>query len=418
LENIKETIYRKAYQLLIKNARYGTTKDGRKYFYICPAQGKYPHQWLWDSCFHCISMSHFNVDLAKKEMMTLLSMVQEDGFLPCVTFWKSNIFTRIFNNFFYSSDHFSRITQPPVLGISLEKIYERSKDEEFLRKALPLAKKYYCWLMKNRDIDNDGLVSIIHPFESGADECPVFDKIYGLNHSNTLTVYLCLVKNLMDCKRLDWNLDKISREGIFNVESVGFNCIYAQGLRSMSRLFSEVGNDKDARFFSKMAEKTEKAILQKTYDNVKDVFLDLAFSEKLRVPVVSFFSLMPLILDTIDPVISDLIIRKHLLNPKEFWAPYPIPSVSMDDPYFSASGTTLLWRGPTWININWFIFNGLKKHGYKEIAREILKKTVELILKSGFREFYNPFTGEGLRTKDYGWSTLVVDMLESMGEMG
>ncbi|RLE45252.1 hypothetical protein DRJ22_04825 [Candidatus Woesearchaeota archaeon] len=405
-----------AYELLLQNARQGKTSEGKEYFYICPAPGKYPHQWLWDSCFHAIVMKHFNVELAEKEMITLLSMVQEDGFLPCTIFWDANFFVRFFNNFLYSSKYFNRITQPPVVGISLEKIYSKTKNKQFLERTLPLAKKYYLWLMKKRDIDNDGLVSVIHPFETGADECIVFDKIYGLKNPTTLTIYYYLLKNLRQCKRLDWDLEKISKEEVFNVESVGFNCIYAQGLRSLSRLFSEVDNDKDARFFNKKANATEKVIFEKCYDNVNDIFLDLAFRDKLKVPVVSFFSLMPLILDNIDPVIADFVVKEHLLNPKEFWSPYPIPSVSMSDPSFSSSGTTLLWRGPTWINVNWFIFNGLKKHGYHDVAKEILKKTIELVAKSGFREFYNPFTGEGMRTKDYGWSTLIVDMIKDISK--
>ncbi len=410
---IIRNIEKKAYELLLQNVRQGKNPEGKEYLYICPSPGKYPHQWLWDSCFHAIVMRHFNLDLAEKEMITLLGMVQEDGFLPHVIFWDANSFVRIFNNFLHSSKNFNRLTQPPVVGISLEKIYNKSKDKQFLEKVLPLAKKYYLWLMKKRDIDNDGLVSIIHPFEAGADENPTFDKIYGLKHPNMFTIYYSLMKNLRDCKRFDWDLEKISKEGIFNVKSVSFNCIHAQGLRSLSRLFSEIGNDKDARFFNKKANKTEKAVFKKCYDSSRGLFFDLAFKDEIMIPVITYFSLMPLILDNLDQRILGLIVDKHLTNPDEFWLPYPIPSVARNESSFSPNETILIWRGGTWINVNWFIFNGLKKHGYHDIAKEIFKKTLELVIKSGFREFYNPLSGEGLRTKNYSWSTLIVDMLQS-----
>jgi hypothetical protein len=39
-----------------------------------------------------------------------------------------------------------------------------------------------------------------------------------------------------------------------------------------------------------------------------------------------------------------------------------------------------------------------------------VEKTKELVLRGGFREFYNPFTGEPYGAPGFGWSTLVLDM--------
>jgi len=69
-----------------------------------------------------------------------------------------------------------------------------------------------------------------------------------------------------------------------------------------------------------------------------------------------------------------------------------------------------LWRGPTWVCINWFLARGLRKHGFTDEAARIVEKTKELVLRGGFREFYNPFTGEPYGAPGFGWSTLVLDM--------
>lgn len=37
--------------------------------------------------------------------------------------------------------------------------------------------------------------------------------------------------------------------------------------------------------------------------------------------------------------------------------------------------------------------------------------SAHLVLKSGYREFYNPLTGKGYGERNFGWSTLLVDML-------
>lgn len=413
LPSLKNQIKNEALKVLMKNAKHGLTKKGQEYFYICPAIERYTHQWLWDSCFHSIVMSHFDPELAEREIETLLSMTQKDGFLPHIIFWKKDGFPiNLIIKYLYGNEDFHRLTQPPIVGLAIEKIYSKSKNKEFLERTLPSAKKFYLWLMEKRDLDKDGLVSIIHPYESGADENPEFDPIYGLRKTTHLNLTYSIIKNLLDCRKLDWDLKKISDKGHFNVESVEFNSLYALSLSSMSRLFAEIGEDKDSRFFKQQSEKTEKAILKKCYDTVDDVFVDLAFDEKLRVPIKSHFSILPIVLENIDPVIVDFIVNKHILNPNEFWLPYPIPSVPRNNPFFSPSLTSSLWRGPTWININWLIFNALKEKGYQNVAKKIKEKTIELVLKSGFREFYNPITGEGLRSKDYGWSTLVVDMID------
>ena len=89
----------------------------------------------------------------------------------------------------------------------------------------------------------------------------------------------------------------------------------------------------------------------------------------------------------------------------------PVPSVAMTEPNFRPNERFLIWRGPTWININWMLVHGLRKHGFNDEAGDLARRTIELTLQSGFREFYNPHTGEGYGAKNFGWSTLVLDLL-------
>ena len=61
--------------------------------------------------------------------------------------------------------------------------------------------------------------------------------------------------------------------------------------------------------------------------------------------------------------------------------------------------------------MNWLIVRGLRQHGYREQADAIVASSAELVLRSGFREFYNPLTGEGYGARNFGWSTLVLDLI-------
>jgi len=402
-----EFLEKNAYKLLLSNVKTGV-ENGRRYFYICPSPERYPHQFLWDSCFHSIVMRHFNITFAKQEIITLLSMVQSNGFLPHMTFWEN---PTILDRLFYPSSRFSRITQPPVIPIAVEKVYEKFPDKKFLLETLPPLKKYYSWLQNERDIDNDGMICSIHAWEC-VDGDPNFDNLYTSQKLTRIDVALFLLKTILNCKKLKFNARLIYTHDHFMIKSVLVNSIYIQGLRSLARLFKIVEDKKDSIRFERRANKVEKTLLSKCYDKKNKAFYDVYSKKDKKLNVLTISSLTPIILDNIPKRMLNSLIEKHLLNPEEFWLHYPIPSVAKNEHYFDVRNTWPLWRGPTWINTNWLIVKGLQKHGYHEIASEIIQKTKEMILKSGFWEFYNPFTGKGMRTKNYGWSTLVVDMLK------
>jgi glycogen debranching enzyme len=124
---------------------------------------------------------------------------------------------------------------------------------------------------------------------------------------------------------------------------------------------------------------------------------------------------MPLILD-IDKKYVKPLVEEHLLNNKEFYLAYPIPTVARSEPSFLPAPPVIarepiIWRGPTWINTNWYLIKGLQRHGYDQEAQKLIERTVDLVKQSGFREFFNPYTGEGYGAKSFSWSTLVVDLL-------
>src|SRR5439155_9395434 len=127
----------------------------------------------------------------------------------------------------------------------------------------------------------------------------------------------------------------------------------------------------------------------------------------------------PLILEDLDPRKAKRLVDEHLLNEKEFWLPYPIPSVAASerafDPGWRAKTT---WRGPTWMNVNWYLYWGLRAHGRGDIASHIVERSIAMIERSGVREFYDPRTGEGEGARDFGWTTLVLDLIAAEHNTG
>ncbi|MEF9437601.1 MAG: hypothetical protein L0922_02190, partial [Candidatus Mariimomonas ferrooxydans] len=155
--------------------------------YTSPSTKLYPHQWSWDSGFISIGYSYFNEERARKEMTSLLKGQWADGMIPHIRY------NPLFENYFpdagfwnisrskYAPSNIitSGIIQPPVITIAAYYYYRnaRNKDEakEFLKQLYPGLLGFHRFLHEERCPHNDGLVAIVHPWESGVDNSPSWE---------------------------------------------------------------------------------------------------------------------------------------------------------------------------------------------------------------------------------------------------
>ena len=98
-----------------------------------------------------------------------------------------------------------------------------------------------------------------------------------------------------------------------------------------------------------------KAIVGRMISDVwdEDSGIFRATSDHTPVPVITPFNLYPLWTGQLPDNIRDALLA-HLTNPEEFWGELAIPSVSRRDPHFEPD---TMWRGPIWVNINYFFMN-------------------------------------------------------------
>jgi glycogen debranching enzyme len=417
----RDQLISQAKAIFIKNLQQGYSQwKQTSYTFIAPANTEYIYQWQWDTAFHAITLAHFDVDWAKREIDTYLKGQWEDGFLPHVIFWQEKRFlphwVYMESNPWTMRIHTTAITQPAMTAIAVEEIYLKDHQKDFLARTVPALARYHQWLVANRDPDHDGLLAIISPNESGMDELPVFQVALGYTAHNP--VHLHYYYRSADLKNLwyGFNNQKILAEDYFNVEEVLFNCVFVDATRTLARLFLELGQTDQARAMTAIADKTEKAIIDKLWSESDGIFYSVYSRQETMVKVKTAASLMPLLLENLRPDQCRRLIDEHLLNPREFWTEYPVPSVAKDEPYYQPADTKwhqgkLLFRGPTWVNLNWLIIRGLRRQNRHDLADELASKTVAMVNRQGFREYYNPETGEGYRRKDFGWSSLVIDLL-------
>lgn len=416
----KENLINKAREVFTSNTLQGFSHwKNTDYKFIAPSNKEYVFQWLWDTAFHAIVLSHFDNDWAKEEILNLLKGQGEDGFIPHIIFWGENKklpHWAYIESMISVRPRTSSITQPPVLGMTIEKIYEKDHDKEFLKKTVDKIALHHKWLLDNRDNDQDGLISIISPNESGMDELPVFQVAANYTGEKTAMLHYTYRKGDFKNYRHKFNSKKILELDYFNVEELLFNTIFIESTRSISRLYLELDKQEESDYFKNVADNCENSLLTKCWDENDEIFYSLYSNNEKMAKVKTVASLVPLLLDGLNGDKIDKLVNNHLLNENEFWTPYPFPSVAKNEPYYYPNETPsykikLLWRGPTWISTNWLIIKGLRKHGYNAIADGVVLRMLQMIEREGFREYYNPETGAGYRRENFGWSTLLIDLL-------
>ena len=414
---------RAARLLLVSNLREGHDPHfGTRYRYVCPSLQKYRWQWYWDSCFHSIALAHLEPELAVGELDSLLAAQEPDGFMGHVTYWsgadRTPFITRLESRLTLRPHH-SALIQPPLIAQAAERVSEITGDPEFLVRAYPKLAAHYRWLSENRCPDGDGLIVLISPFESGMDNTPAYDRPLGIGAARPgwwpirLRVAGLHVSHLL--RGRNYRLDLVYRLCRFNVKDVAVNCIYAEALRAMYRIASGLNRADDAGMWAAEAERVERAIVNVLYDEDAQSFFPTYGPDRRFSRVLTASCLLPLLLESLPEEIATALVEQHLVQTDKFWTEYPVPTVATSEPTFLADPGArrhpLIWRGSSWINTNWFVARGLRRHGYQELASTIEEKSASLVERSGFREFFNPHTGEGQGAANFAWSTLIVDMI-------
>jgi glycogen debranching enzyme len=387
-----------------------------RYDFVCPSPTHYPFQWFWDSAFHAIALLQIDPELSKRELRSLVQGAQPDGYIAHMLLWdKSRSPEWLQPEACIRLDHpfYTGTIQPPVIARAVERIYDATGDASFVREILPPVLGFVRWLGRVRDPDRDGLIAIIQPDESGLDASPKYDAAMGVPAqpaTETLPAWRRSMHRLFDAYRGKSREEQATLD-VFLFEDVMMNVIYADALRALARLARAVSTP-GADELERSSRRTHEALVAKCWDAERGLFWDLSGKREEQVKVLTFTSLFPLVLPDLDQAIAKRLVEEHLLNEREFWLPYPIPSVAASEPSFDPAWLTkTTWRGPTWVNVNWYLYWGLRQHGYREVASELARRTVAMQSIGGIREFYDPRTATGEGATDFGWSTLVLDLI-------
>ena len=396
-------------------------KNNRRSGYTLPTNNKlYPAQWNWDSAFIAMGYSYFNMDYAIKELETLLTGQWDDGMIPHILFHD--------NDESYFPNHktwecgnkipSSGITQPPIIATIVKKIVDQNKLDQGQMKRMETIikklKKYLDWFYNYRDTNNVGLVSIIHPWESGLDNSPIWDspldkvkieknlkyerRDLNVSKSENRPLkkdYDAYITLLNQFKKDKYNPRTIVNESMFNVIDIGFNSIVIRATKDLIELAKRFSLN-----FSDLENKitlSEESLI-KFYKEEEQSFFSYDFKNHnlIKVDAISNYFILFANLENKD--INNKIISK--LKKYNSQKEYFFTTVNPKDKTFEE---TRYWRGPVWINSNWIIYQGLinKDKNFSELLKN---KTLELLENKKFHEYYNFKNGDCLGANNFSWS--------------
>ena len=401
-----------AKEVLINNRRSG---------YTLPTNNElYPAQWNWDSAFIALGYSYFNMEYAIEELEKLISGQWEDGMIPHILFHD--------NDESYFPNHktwdcgnkvpSSGITQPPIIATIIKKIIDQNKLDQSQMKRMEIIikklKKYLDWFYNYRDTNKIGLAAIIHPWESGLDNSPIWDgpldkvkieenlkyerRDLNVSRSSNRPLkkdYDGYITLLNQFKKNKYNPSKIVNESMFNVIDIGFNSILIRATKDLVEVSKKFNLD-----FTDLKNKISKSeeSLIKFYKDEDQSFFSYDFKNHNLIKVDAISNYFILFANLENQEINNKIIDK--LKKYNSQKDYFFTTVNPKDKNFEE---TRYWRGPVWINSNWIVYQGLINKD--TIFSSLIKnKTLELLENKKFHEYYNYKTGECLGANNFSWS--------------
>lgn len=327
---------------------------------MSPSKISYVGLWLWDNAMHALAYRYVDANLARDQIRGMLAHQLPNGMLPDAVYDEGVVST---------IDHpiVGQVTKPPIFAWAALKLHETDPDFDFLKEIYaPLVHVNAWWLHMNDD-DGDGLVQYNHPYSSGLDDSPLWD--YGMPvESPDINTYLCVQ------------------------------------MGSLAVIAETLGIPTEGAMWRKRASAIVKRMIQDLWDEEAGLFW--AYHEDERIPVVTPFNLYPLWTGQLPDNIRDRLLA-HLTNPDEFWGEFPLSTVARNDPHYDPD---VMWRGPTWVNINYFFVEALKQLDEHELANTLSHKTLDLIMKHEvIAEYYNSETGEipEKAALAFGWTAAV-----------
>jgi hypothetical protein len=415
--------------------------------YTRPSQALYPHQWSWDSAFIAVGRSWYDAEGARLELETLFEAQWQTGMVPSIVFDAAAPLDAYFPGpDVWQSERSpaaprgrptSGITQPPIHARAALEVHRHAPPNQsaaslaWLERMYPRLVAQQRYLATARDPRGIGLSAIVHPWESGLDDSPAWDRDFGrievpvgalapyrrrdLDHAiaadrPTDADYARFLYLLTLERDVDYDDARVVATSPFLIVDPLFNAIRLWSEHALAEIAGLIGTDPAPHRAA--ACRIHDALIGELWVSKRQRFCAWDLRRDQREPEDTVVSFGPLLdPDLPRPIVAAMCreLESPSFHPRRDGLHYLVPTYDERAADFDPER---YWRGPIWLNTNWLLWHGLLQHGRIVLADEIVASSVELVRRSGFREYFDPLDGSGHGSDGFSWSAaLFTDMV-------
>jgi len=394
--------------------------------YTVPTARLYPFQWNWDSAFVAMGFATFDEARAWREIERLLEGQWGDGLIPQIVFHAPS------DNYFpgpevWGTRHApptSSITQPPVLAPAARRVLDTATNhgeaEARMAAIYPALLGNHRWWQRARDPLRTGLVATLHPWETGMDNSPAWDRAMARVPTTTTTVvrrrdnvhidpamrpraedYQRFI-HLVDCFRdAGWDPARMLAASPFRVADTGTVAILLraeQDLLALSRRFGSAAEQ--AEIADRIA--LQRAGIATLWNEQAGIWMARDLIDGAPAVVGTSAGFLPLYAHAAEAEQS----RRSAATLTR-WAEKVRFLVPSTDPADAAFEPLRYWRGPIWAVVNWMIADGLDWAGQPKLAARVRADTATLIDTAGPWEYFDATDGKEAGGADFSWTAAI-----------
>ena len=352
----------------------------------------------WDTFFAATMAAIGDKDLAYANAIETLHEETAQGFVPNYARageWKS-------------SDR----SEPPVGAITVLGLYERFHERWFLEEAYEPLLRWNRWWAEHRDYQ--GYLSW------GSDGA---NEPQNLEDDSRGTRAGAILESGLDNSPMYDDTTYNSQTHLLEFADVGLMSMYIADCEALAKIADALQKADDAHEARERSARYGKK-LATLWSEEHGIFLNKDLRTGQFSTGLSPTNFYPLLAHAATQAQAEEMVAKHLMNPKEFWGEWVIPSISRDDAAFHDQN---YWRGRIWGPMNYLVYLGLNYYDLPEARREVARKSFQLFAKEWtekghVHENYNTLhgTGDDVTSSDrfYHWGALLgsVEYLEESRE--
>ena len=338
------------------------------------------YQGIWMECgpHEALVYRKFRPDVAKNSHMCFFELQRADGQLPC--------------NNKVTETGFGQIQMVVPIAATAWELARATGDDELLDAAYTACSMWDAWLLKHRNTRGTGLTEGFCTYDTGHDNSPRWTGIPAQCPNKDAKLY-------PSGYTLPWLCPDLSAT--------------TYGARkALAEMAKALGKTSDADRWSESAERMRALILSKLYVAEDAAFYDLDANNqfvKVRGDVLTRMCSE----HVVDQKTFDDLWVRQISKPTAFWAPYPLPSISLDDPKFvrpiprnswgGASQALTALRAPRW----------MESYGRPAEFGHMMDQWCKAVIKDGtFRQQMDPLSGEFNAEDPAGYSPAALVMVD------